>query len=104
MRVTVTGATGLVGRRLVAALEERGDEVTVLSRAAEKASALLGVEAAAWDAGAEAAPVAALAGRDAVVHLAGEKVDQRWNDAAKRRIHDSRVDGTRNLVAGLRAA
>ena len=32
MRVTVTGATGLIGTRVVAALQERGDEVTVLSR------------------------------------------------------------------------
>jgi uncharacterized protein (TIGR01777 family) len=104
MRVTVTGATGLIGTRLVSALKERGDEVVVLSRNAEKASARLGVEAVAWDAGAQEAPAAALAGRDAVVHLAGEKVDQRWSDAAKRRIRDSRVEGTRNLVAGLRAA
>ncbi|MGH2969955.1 MAG: NAD-dependent epimerase/dehydratase family protein, partial [Solirubrobacteraceae bacterium] len=32
MRVTMTGATGLIGRRLVAGLQARGDEVTVLSR------------------------------------------------------------------------
>ena len=32
MRVTVTGATELIGTRVVAALQERGDEVTALSR------------------------------------------------------------------------
>jgi nucleoside-diphosphate-sugar epimerase len=37
MRVTVTGATGLIGRRVVAAREERGDEVTLLSRWPEHA-------------------------------------------------------------------
>src|SRR4051812_11549848 len=104
MRVTVTGATGLVGRRLVAALEERGDEVTVLSRNPEKARSRLGVEAAAWNPADEPAPAAALAGRDAVVHLAGEPVAQRWNDDVKRRIRESREIGTRNLVAGLSAA
>src|SRR5436305_1134627 len=104
MRITVTGASGLVGRRLVRALRERGDEVTVLSRSPDRASAKLGVEALAWEASSEPAPVAALAGRDAVVHLAGEPVSQRWNDEVKRRIHDSRVVGTRNLVAGLREA
>ena len=51
----------------------------------------------------EPAPAAALNGRDAVVHLAGESVAQRWSDAARRAIHDSREIGTRNLVAGLRA-
>ena len=101
MRVTVTGATGLVGRRLVQALRARGDEVTVLSRSPQKARDRLGVEAVEWDPMAGPAPAAALAGRDGVVSLAGEPVAQRWNDEVKRRIHDSRVTGTRNLVAGL---
>ena len=104
MRVTVTGATGLVGRRLVAALRDRGDEVTVLSRSPDKAKDSLGVEAHAWNPTEEPAPTAALEGRDGVIHLAGEPVAQRWNDEVKRRIHDSRVIGTQNLVAGLRDA
>jgi uncharacterized protein (TIGR01777 family) len=103
-RVTLTGATGLLGTRLVHALRERGDEVTVLSRNPDRAREALGVEAHRWDPSAGAAPAEALAGRDAVVHLAGENVAQRWNDESKRRIHDSREQGTRNLVAGLRAA
>jgi uncharacterized protein YbjT (DUF2867 family) len=49
MDITVTGATGLIGRRLVAALTDRGDRVTVLSRDAGRARAALGVEAVAWD-------------------------------------------------------
>jgi uncharacterized protein len=62
------------------------------------------VQARAWDPGAGPAPAEALAGRDAVVHLAGENVAQRWSEDSKRRIHDSREQGTRNLVAGLEAA
>ena len=42
-----------------------------------------------------------LASADAVVHLAGEPVAQRWSAAAKKRIHDSRVEGTRRLVNAL---
>jgi uncharacterized protein (TIGR01777 family) len=102
MHVTLTGATGLIGRKLVAALHGRGDEVTVLSRSPEQARAALGVEAVAWDPMAGPAPAAALAGRDAVVHLAGEPVAQRWNERVKQAIRDSRETGTRNLVAGLR--
>jgi uncharacterized protein (TIGR01777 family) len=104
MRVTVTGATGRIGTRLVGALQRRGDEVTVLSRNAEKARAALGVDAVAWQPEQEPAPAAALAGRDGVLHLAGEDVAQRWSAEAKRRILSSRELGTRNLVAGLRAA
>jgi len=108
MRVTVTGATGTIGTALVRALLARGDEVTVLSRdrLKAKAKAKLGeVEAVNWpDPDSAAAPVDALAGREAVVHLAGEPISQRWTDAAKQKIRLSRVLGTRNLVEGLRAA
>lgn len=103
MRITLTGATGLIGPRLVQTLKARGDDVTVLSRDATKARDALGVAAVAWDPMAGPAPAAALSGRDAIVHLAGEPVAQRWTDAAKRAIHDSREAGTRNLVAGIAA-
>jgi uncharacterized protein len=106
MRVTVTGATGLIGTRIVAALARRGDEVTVLSRGPQRARARLGsgIEAVAWDPLGEPAPTEALAGRDGVIHLAGEPVAQRWSAAAKERIRTSREVGTANLVAGLRSA
>jgi uncharacterized protein (TIGR01777 family) len=104
VRITVTGATGLIGSRLVAELERRDCEVTVLSRDPERASARLGVAARPWDPLAEPAPAGALNGRDGIVHLAGENVAQRWTQAARRRIRDSRVRGTANLVEGLRRA
>jgi uncharacterized protein len=105
MNVTLTGATGLIGAGIVRALQARGDGVTVLSRDADRARATLpGVDAHAWRPLDEPAPAAALSGRDAVVHLAGESVAQRWTDESRRAIHDSREIGTRNLVAGLAAA
>jgi hypothetical protein len=105
VRVAVTGATGLIGGALVRELQARGDEVTVLTRDPSRAAQKLGaVEAVRWsDPTGEPAPAEALAGRDAVVHLAGEPIAQRWTDDAKRRIRESRELGTRNLVAGLRA-
>src|SRR5205085_12413433 len=105
MKVTVTGATGLIGRRLAAALLERGAAVTVLSRSPDKARQRLGgVGAHAWEPTGGPAPAEALAGRDGVVHLAGEPIAQRWNDESRRKILSSREEGTRNLVEGLRAA
>jgi len=105
MRVTLTGATGLIGRQLIAALQGRGDEVTVLSRDPSKAEQTLsGVRAVAWNPLADPAPVSALADADGVIHLAGEPVAQRWNTAVKERIRVSRATGTANLVAGLRDA
>ncbi|MEX2252758.1 MAG: TIGR01777 family oxidoreductase [Thermoleophilaceae bacterium] len=107
MRVVVTGATGILGRAVVEALSGRGDEVVALSRDASRGREQLGsgVEVHAWaEPLREAPPAEALRGADGVVHLLGEPVAQRWSDAAKRAIRDSRVLGTRNLVAGMKAA
>jgi uncharacterized protein (TIGR01777 family) len=110
MRVTVTGATGLIGPSLIGELQRRGAEVTVLSRDGARARKRLAdaglepVQAFDWDLLSEPAPVAALEGRDAVAHLAGENVAQRWSEQAKRAIRESRVVGTRNLLAGVEAA
>jgi uncharacterized protein (TIGR01777 family) len=97
MRVTVTGGGGLIGSRLVEMLRARGDEVTILSRSA-------GAGTTAWDPSATAAPAGALTGRDAVVHLAGEPIAQRWTGAVRDAIETSRTRGTANLVAGIEAA
>lgn len=103
-RIAVTGATGRVGGRLVATLKARGDEVCVLSRNPERAEKRLGVQAFEWDPKSGGAPAEALAGRDAIVHLAGEDVGQRWSDSVKAEISASREQGTRNLVTGIFAA
>jgi uncharacterized protein len=108
LRVTVTGATGLIGPALVAALLERGAQVTVLSRDPAHIHARLGsaepIEAVGWNPLDERAPARALVGRHAVVHLAGENIAQRWTAEAKEAIRESRVRGTRHLVDGLRDA
>ncbi|MBW3608574.1 MAG: TIGR01777 family oxidoreductase [Actinobacteria bacterium] len=101
MKVTVSGATGRVGRHLVAALKERGDDVVALSRDPDRAGQQLGVPAYGWDLKDEAVPKEALAGRDAVVHLAGEDVGQRWSKEVKAEILDSREKGTRNMVHSI---
>jgi hypothetical protein len=58
----------------------------------------------AWNPTAERPPASALAGADAVVNLIGEPIDQRWTEAAKQRIRDSRVRSTKNLVDAISAA
>ncbi len=103
-RVVVTGATGLIGRALVTELQARGDQVVALSRDEQRARSQLGgaVEAFAWpDPLTGPPPESALAGADGVIHLLGEPISQRWSDDVKRKIRESRVLGTRNLVAGL---
>jgi uncharacterized protein (TIGR01777 family) len=107
MKVAVTGATGTIGQAVVAALIARGDDVVALSRSPERARAVLGseVDAVEWaDPKGSPAPAAAFTDVSGVIHLLGEPVAQRWTSEAKQKIRDSRVLGTRNLVAGLREA
>jgi uncharacterized protein (TIGR01777 family) len=103
MKTLITGATGLIGRRLIATLEN----VRVLSRSPERAAKTLGnqVEVHRWPGGSVPLEAAALEGVDTVVHLAGEPIAAaRWSDEQKERIRASRVEGTRSLVAAIRAS
>lgn len=101
--VLVTGGTGFVGRRLVERLLARGDRVTVLTRDAARARGRLpaGARCAGWTPERLGPWTEELAAVDAVVHLAGESVGQRWTPAVKDRIVKSRVDSTRALVEVL---
>lgn len=83
MTIGITGASGFVGRALSARLGKAGHQVRPISLRA-------------------ALPADALAGVDAVVHLAGEPVAQRWTADARARILSSRVEGTRALVDAMR--
>ena len=99
LRVAVTGATGLLGTALIPFLTTGGHEVIAVSRRRGLRDAIH------WDPAAGVIDHAGLEGLDAVVHLAGEPVGTRWSDHRKRRIRNSRVEGTMLLaeaLAGLR--
>lgn len=99
MNYLVTGATGFIGSKLVSALLSGGHRVNYLGR---KRSKELDSRAAfhCWSSG-EKPPLNSVPRLDAVVHLAGEPIAQRWTEEAKKRIHDSRIAGTRDLVSGI---
>jgi hypothetical protein len=97
MNVLISGATGLIGSALVPELEAKGHTVTRLSRSRSGANTIR------WDPSAGTID-GDLEGTDAVVHLAGESIAQgRWNSDKKRRILDSRVQGTRLLAEKISA-
>jgi uncharacterized protein (TIGR01777 family) len=103
-RVMVTGATGLVGRRLVPAILDAGLRVRAVTRAPGRGAAKLDprAEVSAWD-GLALAP-GALDGVAGVVHLAGEPIAGGLPTAARlRRIRASRIDSTRRLVEAIAA-
>ena len=101
MRVTVTGATGLIGGHVMRALMARGDEVVPVSTSADTVE---GVPAVRWDPSREPFPAAATDGVDGVVNLAGASVaDGRWTDDRKRIIRESRVVTTTRIAESLAA-
>jgi hypothetical protein len=101
MKVVVTGGTGFLGGRLVAALRSDGHDVLVLTRRPARAPGELQ-----WDASPSLGPWArAFEGAGAVVNLAGEPIAEgRWTAARKRVIRSSRVEATRAVVAAMGAA
>ncbi len=89
MDIAVTGSTGLVGRALVAHLEATGHSVRPVVRAAPAPGLIT------WDPDNGRIDAGAMAGIDAVIHLAGQPIAaRRWTDAQKRRILESRTRGT----------
>ena len=90
----MSGATGFVGPALKAELEARGDRVVGFSRRG-------GPGRVQWDPVAARPPAEAFDGMDAVIHLAGESVVGLWTAAKRKVIQDSRIVGTRNLVAAF---
>jgi uncharacterized protein (TIGR01777 family) len=83
VNVAVLGASGFVGAHLTRALRNRGDTVV--------AASLRDPEAAAQ----------ACAPCDAIVNLAGEPIAQRWSEAVKRRIEQSRIEAPRRFLDAL---
>src|SRR3972149_5655032 len=99
MKVAISGPTGLIGTALRESLAAGGGQGGALRRppAAPPAETIGGdVESGRSDA-------SALEEVDAVVHLGGEPIAQRWNDARKKAIRESRVKSTKLLVEGLKS-
>ncbi|HEU4739518.1 MAG TPA: TIGR01777 family oxidoreductase [Solirubrobacterales bacterium] len=102
MRVLVTGASGTIGQALCDALFARGDEVVGLTREPGRARQdNPRVTWHKWDPTLERPDPAAFEGVEGVIHLLGERIDQKWTDEAKQRIMESRRTGTHNLVGTL---
>src|SRR5262245_8928187 len=90
MKIAMTGSSGLVGSALVPLLTQAGHDVVRLRRPAQ------------WDPETGTVEPSVFAGADAMVHLAGENIASgRWTSARKRRIHDSRVKGTKLIAETL---
>lgn len=96
MKALITGASGLIGKALQAALKQKGWELLLASRSEPKDDRHFK-----WtvEEGFRDEDLERLEGLDAVIHLAGENVaGLRWTEEKKKAIRDSRVLGTRTLI------
>jgi len=96
MKILVAGAGGLVGSALVPSLESDGAEINRLVRSSPKANEIE------WHPNQGGIDATRLEGFDAIINLAGENIAEgRWTDEKKRKIRDSRVDGTHLLSEAI---
>lgn len=104
MKVLVSGASGFVGQVIVRQLVEAGDEVVVLTRNVTKAALNLGSKCqyVQWTDTTTPPPLEAFNGVEGVINLMGESLaDKKWDEEQKKKIHDSRILGTRALVEAI---
>ena len=103
MKVVITGATGFVGQVIVKQLLEAGDEVVVLTRNVAKAAITLGSACKyfQWNDSESLPPLEALEGADGIINLMGETISERWDENHKKKIYNSRINGTKKLVEAL---
>ncbi len=103
--IAITGATGLIGKKIVSILSERGDKVVVLTRSSRKAAEVFNgnIELIEWDyKSVSPTLIHILSNADGIVHLAGENVlKRRWSEAHKQNIYSSRINSTRLLTSAL---
>jgi len=98
MRITLTGASGLIGRHLIKALTEDNHEISLLTRSPQKNLR----RSFFWDPSAGILPAEALNDAEVVIHLAGENISSgRWSSERKDLLIQSRIESTRLLVSRL---
>ncbi|MFN2576856.1 MAG: TIGR01777 family oxidoreductase [Pyrinomonadaceae bacterium] len=96
MKIAIAGSSGLVGSALIPILQSDGNQITRLVRASPKAGEIE------WHPNQDALSAGKFEGLDVIINLAGESIAAgRWTDEQKRKIHDSRVNGTHLLSEAL---
>jgi uncharacterized protein len=100
MRLLLCGGTGFIGTALTETLSARGDEVWIVTRKKPESPAVPGTRYVTWDEW--AAEPHRWDRFDGIVNLTGETINQRWTDAAKRRIVGSRVQAAERIASIMR--
>lgn len=105
-KIIVTGATGLIGKQIIERLVKQRHEVIAFVRNPNQAKLPKQVRLVHWESGMNLAGewVTAIDGADAIIHLAGSPVAEKWTPEHKLEIEKSRVIGTRMIVEAMKLA
>ncbi|TVR70849.1 MAG: TIGR01777 family protein [Sphaerobacteraceae bacterium] len=106
MKIIITGGTGLIGRALSKRLAQDGDEIVILSRSSKRPDGLVPeARIVQWDSQTGEGWSHELADTDAIVNLAGDSIgSERWSEAKKQRVYDSRINAGRAIVDAVNKA
>jgi hypothetical protein len=99
MRIAITGATGMIGSKLIAFLLAQGHQMAVITRRSSYHQAQTSVII--WDPNLNYIEIEQLEGFDVVIHLAGTNVGEYWSPEHKKSILESRTLSTRLLCESL---
>jgi uncharacterized protein (TIGR01777 family) len=102
MKILMTGGTGFVGKQLTSRFIQEGNEVTLLTRSLkESGQPPKGVSYLQGDPTQKGPWQEAIPGQDVIINLAGASIFSKWSDDYKKRIRDSRVFTTRNIIEAI---
>ena len=102
MHILITGASGLIGKSLIHALEQRDYRISILSTSKRSAPISTNVKTYQWNPNQGIIDEKALDGVDVIISLAGAKINQRWTKKNRKAIFDSRVKGTQLIQNALK--
>ena len=102
MHILVTGASGLIGKPLICALEERNYVISTLSTTKRSAPIATNIKTYYWNPSQGVIDAKAFDGVDVIISLAGAKINQRWTKKNRKAIYDSRVKGTQLIENALK--
>ena len=102
MHILITGASGLIGKSLINALEQRDYRISILSTSKRSAPISTNVKTYQWNPNQGIIDEKALDRVDVIISLAGAKINQRWTKKNRKAIFDSRVKGTQLIQNALK--
>jgi uncharacterized protein (TIGR01777 family) len=101
MKLLITGATGLIGKKITENLLETGFQIHYLTTGKSKTNILQGATGFYWNPEQNQIDLKCFYGVHTIIHLAGSTVSKRWTKSYKEKIYSSRINSSKLLLKGI---